>query len=78
MKHIVSEQTKKKTERCENNFSCLESGTCGDNPLCAVREQTPGLLTIKIRGPITCPYLMNYGKEQFCMCPTHLAIKRQS
>ena len=74
MKFTVPEQAKKKTERCEYNFSCLESGMCGGNPLCVVCQDTPGLLNRKAEGPTNCPYVMYSGHSLFCSCPTHLAI----
>ncbi len=74
MKFTVSEQVKKETVKCKYNFSCLESGMCGDNPLCVVHQEMPGLLTLKAEGPVDCPYLTPFGNAQFCTCPVHLAI----
>lgn len=71
----VSEETKKKTTKCKHDFSCLESGQCGDKPLCAVRLDGASVLYLETKGPVSCTYQISYGNCLLCMCPTHYALK---
>lgn len=77
MKYSVAEDVKKKTTMCSHEFTCLESGLCGDRPLCEVSQETPGVLFVKQTDLFVCPYCRDFGGARYCACPTHMAIVKK-
>lgn len=77
MKYTVSEQVKQATTKCDHNFSCLETGKCGKNPMCTVLA-TNGANVLHLAAddtPRCCAYRLQFGNGSLCVCPTHYAIK---
>jgi hypothetical protein len=75
MSFTVSEETIKETTKCEHDFSCLESGQCGDEQICDFsRPDGTGVLFLKTKDHLSCPYRVHFGGCQLCKCPTHFAI----
>jgi len=68
----------KKTTKCKHNFSCLETGNCGDRSICEV-EYANGdpVLFLKTTEGTMCRYRVNFANKQVCMCPTHYQIYTQ-
>jgi len=74
----VSEKILKKTTKCQHEYSCLETGRCGDGPMCAV-EMTHGVDVLCVHSPDwpACQYHLDFGGARFCVCPVHCEIYRQ-
>jgi len=68
----------KNTTRCRHNFSCLESGQCGDSPMCEV-QTTHGENVLRVRAVHWpgCEYHLDFGGARFCVCPVRCAIHKQ-
>ena len=77
MSFTVPEDVKKRTTKCHHDYSCLESGLCCDKPRCDVKEDTSGVLFLKSKGLLGCPYFGDYGGAKYCACPTHTAIVKK-
>jgi hypothetical protein len=64
-----------KATKCRNNFSCLQTGQCGDNPMCAVETaHNEDVLCVRTADWPDCPYHMEFGGARFCVCPVRCAI----
>ena len=74
MSRTVSPEIKKATTKCKHDFSCLESGQCGDRPLCDSHSDGSGVLFLKTKEHLACPYRTSFGERRLCACPTHAAI----
>jgi len=61
--------------RCASDHSCIETGKCGDRPMCGVdgtlSHQISFLNTDK---PVVCNYRILFGGQQLCMCPVRTFI----
>lgn len=66
------------TALCLRHHACLETGRCGDHPVCEVVE-THGYRNLEVRAvPDTpCPYLLVSSHTPFCRCPVHFELYRQ-
>lgn len=66
---------REQTTKCNHGFSCLESGRCGDKPMCDV-ETVHGnnVLCVSTTDWPQCPYHLDFGGAQFCVCPVRCAI----
>lgn len=74
----VPAQAIKKTSKCRQNFSCLETGQCGDNPMCEVETtHSETVLCVSAAGRPDCPYHLDFGGAKFCVCPVRCAIYQQ-
>ncbi len=64
--------------KCRHRFSCLQSGQCGDSPMCDV-EATHGknVLCVQAAGWPGCDYHLDFGGARFCVCPVRCAIHLQ-
>ena len=57
-------------EKCRHAFSCLTTGLCGDQELCAVDyATTTGIYFLKDRKTKLCPNRLSFGDRQICFCP---------
>ena len=67
-----------KTTKCRHGFSCLQTGQCGDNPMCDV-ESAHGedVLCVRTADWPQCPYHLDFGGARFCVCPVRSAIHQQ-
>lgn len=68
----------KQTTKCRHNYSCLETGQCGDSQMCDV-ETTHGehVLCVRAADWPMCPYHLDFGGARFCVCPVRCEIHRQ-
>lgn len=72
MHYHIDPEILKKTEKCGNNFSCLNGA---ENCLCEVDHMVDGkLLFIKPRNKINCDYKTSFGYSYYCNCPTRKEI----
>ena len=75
MKIPVKDSVLQETTKCQHNFSCLESGQCGDRKMCEVDYvDGPNLLILVSREDATCPYRTKIADRQICMCPVRCYI----
>jgi len=62
----------KKTIKCTYNFSCLDTGHCGDLIDCIVKYPVgQEALILTSHKHVTCPYRINFGHVMICQCPVH-------
>ena len=75
MKYHVSAEVLQKTTKCQYNFSCLETGKCGDRAMCEF-EYVDGeqVIFLEDQNTADCAYRKTFGTRQLCRCPTHYAI----
>jgi hypothetical protein len=68
----------KQASKCRHDFSCLQTGRCGDNPMCVV-ETAHGENVLCVSGADwpQCSYHLDFGGARFCVCPVRSAIHRQ-
>ena len=75
MAYQISEDIKKRTSQCSNNFGCL---TNGKGNICTIHEEISGALIIKhLCNKQFCKYFLYYGPRNICMCPMRLEIYRR-
>lgn len=79
MKYSVPESVIEETAACPYSFSCLETGQCGDRPMCSVDYAIPdNILFLKTEAPADCPYRWPFGiNRQVCKCPVRYFIWRR-
>ncbi len=59
-----------KAEKCAHDFSCLETGCCGDQKMCQVmRSFGTDVLVLAAHEQSTCAYRISFGDGQLCTCP---------
>ena len=76
MKYTVPDEVLKATTKCEHDFTCLESGQCGQKPMCEVGERDgKNVLFLKTKEAALCAYRIDFAGGQVCTCPTHYAIE---
>ena len=67
-----------KATKCRQGFSCLESGKCGDRPVCEVKStHGEGVLCIRATETHNCPYHLDFGGASYCVCPVRCALHQQ-
>ena len=68
----------RKTTKCSHDFSCLQTGQCGDNPMCDVQTaHSDNVLCVSAADWPKCPYHLDFGGARFCVCPVRCAIHQQ-
>ena len=77
MRHQVSQRVIDETTGCPHGLVCLDTGKCGDRPMCEVKS-TSGhcFLVLKSRDYRPCPYRVPFGYAVFCRCPVHFELHR--
>jgi hypothetical protein len=74
----VAAETIKNTTKCRHDYSCLETGQCGDSPMCDVETRHgENVLCVRAADWRDCPYHLDFGGAKFCVCPVRCAIYRQ-
>ena len=78
MKTRIPDSVLAKTTKCPNDFSCLETGRCGDPSLCEV-DYADGIniLFLIPREWVNCPYRITFAARQVCRCPTNFVIHQE-
>lgn len=67
----------RQTTKCSHNFSCLQSGQCGDNSMCEVETaHADDVLCVSNADWPKCPYHLEFGGAKFCVCPVRCAIHK--
>lgn len=78
MSFDVSDQVGRETARCEHSHACLETGLCGNKPMCEVDyADGQNVLFLKTKDQASCAYRLSFGDGQVCTCPTHYAAARK-
>ena len=71
----VSEEALKKTDKCPNSFSCLNS--MPPSPCQVGRALSDSFLFVKTKGAAACPYCIDFGfSSHVCSCPVRNEIFR--
>jgi hypothetical protein len=71
----ISDEIRSRTTQCPFGFKCLEVGT---NLLCPVERYLQGNgLFLRKNKRNDCPYLMAFGQQYICNCPTHVDLHLQ-
>jgi hypothetical protein len=84
MPYTVSEDVLQATTKCTHEYSCLETGKCGNLIMCKVDKRfDKNMLYIKSakdKEGVSCPYKLTYGSNQghICTCPTHYSVYYQN
>lgn len=72
---LIDKKTLDATTKCEHKFSCIETGKCGDRPMCEMDYRNGEPVTfLKTRESASCTYRLAFTDRQVCMCPTRFAI----
>ena len=65
------------TTKCRHDFSCLQTGQCGDRPMCDVeRAHGEKVLCVSSADWPRCAYHLDFGGARFCVCPVYCWIHR--
>jgi len=79
VKFEVPEDILEKTKKCSYKVSCLETGCCGDHPMCEIeRSKVEFVSFLKTKKPVNCSYRIVFGGSQVCLCPTHFYIHKHN
>jgi hypothetical protein len=74
----ISNETKRATVHCENNFACLEDN---GRPVCTIKSTISNdILFVECKDGLNCPYARPIGDRKVCICPTRTEVykKRKS
>ena len=70
MKVEIPDGVRSKVTQCPHEFSCLETGRCGDRALCEIEYAYGGnVMRLASRDQVPCPYRVAFGHSQLCLCP---------
>lgn len=65
-----------RADKCAYNYSCLETGACGDKTMCKVDlADGQDILFLKDRQSANCPNRLPWGEGQICRCPVHYWLR---
>jgi len=68
----ISDDTLKKTTKCNKDFACLSSKTCD---VCKVTHSLgPEVKFIDCKEQRVCPYCLPFGDGFMCTCPVRLEL----
>gem|GEM_PF-2115272 len=67
-RYKVPKRILKSADRCSYRYSCLETGKCGDHPMCSV-DHVFGIVFLETKLPAECNYRVICDGKQMCMCP---------
>ena len=69
MKVEIPDSVRRKVTQCPHDFSCLETGCCGDRNMCEVEYAYGGnVMRLASNEQTHCPYRIAFGNSQLCMC----------
>ena len=65
--------------KCPHGNTCVETGKCGDRPLCPV-NQNAGLnfLLLENEESRDCPYRLSFNTGAACCCPKHYTLYKKT
>lgn len=64
--------------KCCHGHSCLQTGRCGDNPMCEVESaHGENVVCVLAAGWPSCSYHLDFGGARYCVCPVRNSIHRQ-
>lgn len=68
----------KQATKCRDSHSCLQTGQCGDSPMCEVETaHAENVLCVRSANWPKCAYHLDFGGARFCVCPVRCAIYQQ-
>jgi hypothetical protein len=74
----VAAEIIEQTTKCKHDFSCLQTGRCGDSPMCDVESaHGDNVLCVRYADWPQCSYHLDFGGASFCVCPVRCAIHQQ-
>ena len=69
MKVEIPDSVRRKVTQCPHDFSCLQTGRCGDRNMCEVAYAYGGnVMRLASCEQVHCPYRVAYGDSQLCTC----------
>ena len=72
---IVPEKVIQLADRCAHKHSCIETGRCGDRPMCKIESTLNRQISFLDTDESTsCNYRILFGGQQLCMCPVRTFI----
>jgi hypothetical protein len=75
MSYTISEETLKKTTKCDKDMKCLNNDKY---PECEIDWIiTDNSAFLKTKGSISCPYMTLFGRRFVCQCPTRLELYKE-
>ena len=84
MQNNLPPELLKEATKCTHDFSCLNTGRCGDPIDCKVDSADgKNILFLKSNqiipgpGPGPCPYRMSFATEEVCRCPIHFYLYKK-
>ncbi len=78
MRLEVPDSALAETTACPYDFSCLETGNCGDRTMCEVTYRFGmNILFVLRKDSADCPYSFSFDSDCICNCPTRYAIHRK-
>jgi hypothetical protein len=81
MKVEIPDSVRRKVTQCPHDFSCLETGCCGDRNMCEVEYAYGGnVMRLASNEQMHCPYRIAFGNSQLCLCAVreYLHIQAQT
>jgi len=70
MKVEIPDSVRRQAAQCPHDFSCLETGRCGDRDMCEVTHSYGGnVMLLASKEQVHCAYRVAYGHSQLCVCP---------
>ena len=78
MGYYVSSLTLLQSSKCPHGFLCVKTGKCANPARCEGAGGNKSMVLLKNTEPLhTCPYRLEVGPRQFCICPTFIALNKQ-
>ena len=74
-KFKVPEKVIQQADRCSHKHSCLETGKCGERPMCQVKSSLNHQISfLETEESAACNCRILFGGKQLCMCPVRTFI----
>ena len=71
----VPDKVLKLADRCACKHSCIETGKCGERPMCEVENSLNRQISfLKTEKSAACNHRILFGGRQLCMCPVRTFI----
>ncbi len=70
MKVEIPDSVRRQVTQCPHDFSCLETGRCGDREMCKVAHSYgDNVMLLASKEQVRCTYRVAFGRSQLCVCP---------